>query len=527
MELCELPVSLDELLEEKARNNPDHPFLMGPSGQVTLGQLAERVGQLAQHLVHLGVQPGDRVIVMANTSTLSVALWFAISKVQAVEVPINPAFTGQLLAHLVKTARARLVVADDEWFERFQEIADDLILPPIVSIGNFFAVVRDEGVEGIEADLADIEECRRASDPALVIFTSGTTGPSKGVVMSQRHQVSFGKFFGEIIEMRRDDIAYNFLPFFHIAAKFLTISALIADARMILQPSFSLSRFWEDVRAYQATVCVAVGGLCHLLNSLPSQPDDRDNSLRLIYTIPMPWEFRHEFEDRFNLDLIEAYGGTEFNLPIYARLNEPTPEGSCGRASPHFEVTVRRPDGEVCAIGEAGEICVRPLLPSTTMTGYLGEPEKTLETFADLWIHTGDRAYMDGAGYFFFQDRLKDVIRRRGENVSSFEVERMLCSHPEVAEAAVVPVPSNFGGDDVKAVIVLRSGSRLPPEELLAFATKTMPHFMAPRYIEFRAELPRTPTMKVQKFELRAEGETFNVPGGDGDDLTKPNVSTP
>jgi crotonobetaine/carnitine-CoA ligase len=235
---------------------------------------------------------------------------------------------------------------------------------------------------------------------------------------------------------------------------------------------------------------------------------DADNPLRLIYSVPVPWEFKESFEARFGLRLIEAYGRTESNLNICCHLNEETPSGSCGRASERFDVSIRDENGVEVPRGVAGEIWARAKEPNTMMIGYVGPPELTAQTMHGNWMKSGDRAYMDDQGYVFFVDRIKDAIRRRGENISSVEVERVLNGHPSIAEVAVVPVKADVGEDEVKAVVVLKPGFELAPEALLEFAYQSLPYFMVPRFIEFKAELPRTPTMRVKKVDLREEGCT-------------------
>lgn len=501
----DLPRSLHALLELRAAECPEHPFLITAEQTWTLAELNRQADRMAQALRRRGVGKGDRVLSMMAGTPIYLALWFAVSKLGAIEVPVNGAYRGAMLTHILQTAQVRVAVVEEAHREVFRAACADLLpADAILDPGGLFGEENDAATPLDDAafDSADVE----SGAAACVIFTSGTTGPSKGVVISHRHQLSFGQSFREITGFAADDVAYNFLPFFHIAAKFLALGALLAGGRMALRPVFSLSHFWSDVHAFGATVCVAVGGLCHLLNGTPERADDADNPLRMIYAVPVPWEFKERFEARFGLELVEGYGGTESNLVVYSRRGEETPRGSCGRPSDYFEVAILDGEGYEAPRGESGEICVRPRYPRTMMTGYLGLPEKTVEAYDNCWFHTGDRGSMDGRGFVYFLDRLKDAIRRRGENISSFEVERMLNTHPEVAEAAAVPVPSEVGEDEVKAVVVLREGSRLTPEDLLRFAVETMPYFMVPRFIEFRSELPRTPTMKVRKIELRSEG---------------------
>ncbi|WP_431854280.1 AMP-binding protein [Azospirillum sp.] len=496
------------VLEQRARRLPDHPFLMVRDRVLTYADLNDGANRLAHGLIARGVRPGDRVAVMMTGSVSYVLAWFAIAKAGAVEVPVNTAYKGELLRYILKTADVAAVIADEAFVAELR--AAGVGLP---GLGGLIVNPADggagpgtlNGTMAVERHDPDLPVS--GGDPACVIFTSGTTGPSKGVVITHHHEVSFGVFFDEIVSMRGDDVAYNYLPFFHIAAKFLTLGAMLVDGRMALEPVFSLSRFWDDVWRYSATVVVAVGGLCHMLRSLPARPDDADNTLRLVYAVPVPAEFQEEFERRFGVTLVEGYGSTESNLIVYSRPGE-TPRGSCGRPSPHFEVAILDEDGHRLGPGESGEICVRPTLPNTLMKEYLGMPGKTLEAMQGYWFHTGDRGVIDEAGFVYFQDRIKDSIRRRGENISSFEVERLLNAHPDVAESAVVAIPSEVGEDEVKAVVVRRPGSALDGEALLRFAAETMPYFMVPRYIAFRDSLPRTPTQKVRKVDLRREGVT-------------------
>lgn len=244
-----------------------------------------------------------------------------------------------------------------------------------------------------------------------------------------------------------------------------------------------------------------------MLRGLPPSEFDNRNSLRLIYAVPRPTEFLEEFENRFQLEIAEGYGSTETNLVVYTD-GQKTPAGSCGRSSPFFDVVIMDEAGHVLPPDTSGEICVRPHHPNTVMKGYLDMPDKTLEAFSNLWLHTGDRGYVDKNGFFYFQDRMKDAMRRRGENISSFEVERMVNAHPDVVESAVVAADSDLDEDEVLAVIVLKEKSNITNEQLLTFFVETMPYFMVPRYIRILDKLPRTPTQKVRKVELRAQGVT-------------------
>ena len=501
------PASLHRLLELRAAEQPDRTFVLHQGRWWTYRELELHARAIARELLALGVKPGDHVAVMMPGCEPYLALWFAISKVGAVEVPLNGAYRGEVLKHVLRTATPRIAFVHGDHRAVFEATCPGIldvrdVLDPY---GDRFAWHPEDADAlakmgpGLEVD---------PSAPASIIFTSGTTGLSKGVVTSQRHQMSFGHFFTEIVGFTPADTAYNFLPFFHIAAKFETLGAMLAGGRMMLTASFSLSSFWKDVKESSATLCVAVGGLCHMLNGIAPAADDADNTLRLIYAVPVPWAFKDAFEQRFGLQLVEAYGSTESNLVLYTRLGEELPPGTCGRANASFEITIQNDEGRPVPPGIAGEICMRAQHDQTLMSGYLGLPDKTAEAMRGGCFHSGDQGYMDENGFVFFLDRSKDAIRRRGENISSYEVERLLNAHPDVAEVAVVPVKAVVGEDEVKAVIVRRGGSSLEHEALLDFAVATMPYFMVPRYVEFREQLPRTETMKVRKVELRNEGIT-------------------
>jgi len=504
---CNLSTELvHEGLDYWADIQPNEVFLLTDDQKVTFGQMREATNAVANELIKIGVKPGDMVGVMMSGSREYLSIWLAISKIGAIEVPINTAYKGMLLEHVINTAKLRYVLSSNDHVETLEAACSKVDLDiDIISDTETSSIKLSAILAGRNTACPDIKV--NADQAACVLFTSGTTGPSKGVVMSHAHQVSFGTSFNHIVSLKKADTTYNYLPFFHIAAKFLALGSLVAGARMALTQTFSLSRFWPDVEKFEATVCIAVGGLCHMLRGLPPSEFDFKNSLRLIYAVPRPTEFLKEFEKRFQLEIAEGYGSTETNLVVYTD-GQKTPDGSCGRSSPFFDVVIMDEAGNVLPPNSSGEICVRPHHPNTVMKGYLDMPEKTLEAFSNLWLHTGDRGYVDKDGFFYFQDRMKDAMRRRGENISSFEVERMVNAHPDVVESAVVAADSELDEDEVLAVIVLKEESEVTNEQLLTFFAETMPYFMVPRYIRTLEKLPRTPTHKVRKVELRQQGVT-------------------
>ncbi len=500
--------TIAHLLADVADAAPDRPFYRWAGTQVPVGAVRDAAERIAAGLAARGVGRGDRVAVMMSSGPAYLELWFAIARLGAVEVPINTAYRGALLADQLARARVRLAVADAPLAARIAAVRDEV--PGLADV-----VVHAPG------DPADeFAALRAAGDPAAalgplpapdelgcIIYTSGTTGPSKGVLISHGQELSFGAYWSSIVALDAGDVVLNYLPYFHIAGKFLTTACLQTGATMVLTPALSIERFWADTREHGVTHVIAVGGVCNMLHGRERRPDDADNPVRVVYAVPAPAEIHEDFERRFAVKLVECYGSTEANLVLHTRLDESVP-GSCGRPNPDFEVRIAGPDGEELPVGESGEILVRPRYPLTMTDGYDGMPQRTAEAWADGWFHTGDRARRDEDGLHWFLDRIKDSVRRRGENISSFEVERAVGAHPAVAEVAVVGVPSELGEEEVLAVVVPRVGETLEPAALLRSCADTMPYFMVPRDLRIVAELPRTPTSKVEKYKLRRDGIT-------------------
>ncbi len=504
------------VLEQRATERPDHPVMHFDGRDYSYAAINREANRIAAGLAAHGIEPGARCAVMMQNTPEHVFAWFATAKLGVVEVPINTAYRGDILTHIVGSAQASAMVLDAEFVPVVARIADRC-----PSLGTFIVAGGDiedtrralPGVvlsldEVATGDGADAPRAVEATTTACIMFTSGTTGPSKGVVINNHFELSFAVVFNEIVSLGADDVTYNFLPFFHIAGKFILLGTMLADCRMLLRPRFSVARFWPDVRAHGVTVTVGVGGICHMLYAEPRQPDDADNPLRMIYSVPNPHEVQEEFLERFDLELTEGYGSTEANIVVYTRPDEPTPKGTAGRAAPYYEVMIVDEMDRPVPPGTSGEIVVRARHPHILMEGYDGLPEATLAAFRNLWFHSGDRGHMDENGFLFFHDRMKDAIRRRGENISSFEVERIVNKHPDVAESAAIAVAADIGEDEVKIVVVRNPDAALTEEALLRHCAAEMPYFMVPRFIEFRADLPRTPTQKVRKVALRADGVT-------------------
>jgi crotonobetaine/carnitine-CoA ligase len=279
------------------------------------------------------------------------------------------------------------------------------------------------------------------------------------------------------------------------------------DGCTAIAPRFSASAFWDDIRRYDASSANMMGAVVSFVYAQPERDDDADNPLRLAFGAPVPASIIKDFERRFGLRFVEIYGSSEANVPLWNPLDDVRP-GSCGKPIGRFDVKLVDELDEEVPVGSVGEIAVRPHEPFSMMSQYYRQPEATARAFRNLWFHTGDLARQDADGYHYFVDRAKDSIRRRGENISSWEIETVIVKHDDVAECAAYSVPSELTEDDVMITVVAKPGRELEVEELLAYCADRMPAYMVPRYVEIASALPSTPTGKIEKFRLRERGVT-------------------
>jgi crotonobetaine/carnitine-CoA ligase len=506
--------TIDGLLDLRAADSPQATFLRFSSGELTFGEARRRSTGLAHGLSDLGVQRDQLVpVLMANGPTFAIT-WLALCTLGAVSTLLNTEFRGPALVHALNLSGAETVVADAAFVPHLAEIAEHLVhlRRLVVADGAGRAAPDVPGVEildlaGLCTDIATpIATAHSPFDPAMVLFTSGTTGPSKGCVLSHRYAVRQAQLMIDNLQLRSDDVLYCPFPMFHIDATVLTVvPAMLLATTAAIGDRFSASGFWDEVRRAGATVFDFMGATLTMLHKRPVLPDDGRNPARLGWGVPVP-EFAADFEERFGVQLVELYGSTDAGIPIYHPVDEPRRQGSCGVAIPQYAVRLCDEAGAEVPIGEVGEIVVRPNEPSLMSDGYYGMPLATLESRRDLWFHTGDLARQDTDGFFYFVGRRSDSIRRRGENISAFEVEEVIKLHAAVLDAAAFGVPSELTEDDVMVAVVARAGHRLDPDDLAAFCATRMGRHMVPRYIEVVDALPRTPTEKVEKAQLRQRG---------------------
>jgi crotonobetaine/carnitine-CoA ligase len=500
---------IGELLELRAAERPDQTAIIFPEGpQWSYAELRARVRDRAAGLKALGVRQDEFVLSWQPNGPQAVLTFLALNQLGAVYVPINIAYRGGVLEHVIRNAGARLMVAHGALVDRLAEI-DRAQLGSVVVIGPERPHI--QGLELVDQGALDADGATLASPPRplepwdthMVIYTSGTTGPSKGVLSSYRHTATSAWEFRNVGPGDRN---FTALPMHHVGGPYAILWALLHGGSCVMAEAFRTQDFWDIVRRYGVTTTGLLGAMVRFLLAQPPSPSDRDHGLRSVIIAPFD-EAAPAFAERFGVDVYTEFNMSELSVPMFAGPN-PTAPGTCGKVRAGIEARlVDEHDIEV-PDGRPGELILRADQPWTLSHGYLNDPQATARAWRNGWFHTGDLFRRDAEGHYFFLDRAKDALRRRGENISSFEVESAVMLHPAVREAAVIAAPGDGGEDEVMAAVALRPGAAFDPAELLRFLQPRLAHFMLPRYVRVMDELPRTATQKVEKHRLRAEGVT-------------------
>ena len=492
---------------------PDDLAHIDAAGQWTFAESLARCLRLAAGIRSLGVGKQQPVAFLLDNSVDTVHVWLSLGLTGVIEVPVNTAYKRSFLTGILNDSRAEVVIAEDHYVARIAEVADELSFLRTVVIRGDVAAGRALPRRCIVVPFSELDTVGTA-DPVAVtaadllayMYTSGTTGQSKGVMCSHAHAYTYAsREDDEDPRPRPGDRVMVTLPLFHLAGQWASVyESLIHQVPCIIEPGFSVSRFWPSVRAHGITITGLMGTMAELLWQQPAWPGDIDNPLELAWMAPVPSDI-NGFCQRFGIEAMVGYGMSEIGRVLAG------PPGTVlgsevGFQRPAYDLRLVSEQGEEVREGQAGELWVRPVEPLTVMSGYLNLPEKTAEMVQDGWVHTGDVLRKDGTGRYYFTDRVKDALRRRGENISSFEVERVINSYPAVLESAVVAVPSELTEDEIRAVVVARPGHAIDPSDLTDFLIDKLPYFMVPRYVEVVDELPKTPTQKIRKQQLRARG---------------------
>ena len=502
---------LRPLLDRLAAETPDKTFCVFEDGAAwSYARMRDEAIGTATGLQALGVRQGDHVLSWLPNGAAALRVFFGANYMGAVYVPINIAYKGRLLEHVVARADARVIVAHAALAPRLAAIGR-ASLETLVTVGGAapaiegLAVLPESALRPAGCALHPLERPIAPWDTQSIIFTSGTTGPSKAVLSSYVHAFSnFGPDTWRFITP--EDRYLISLPLFHLGGATIAYGMLCQHASITLVESFRTDSFWKTVRETGVTSAFLLGVMASFLEAEPPAPDDRDHPLRTVGMVPLVDDV-DGFMARFGVEVYSIYNMTELCCPVMTTVPMTVP-GSCGRARPGCEIRIV--DANDCEVpaGSVGQFVVRADTPWAMNHGYYKEPEATARAWRNGWFHTGDAGRADADGNLYFIDRLKDTIRRRGENISSLEVEIEVAAHPAVREAAVIPVPSALGEDEVMAVVAPRPGRRLDPADLLAFLQPRLAHFMIPRYVRIVDALPKTPTEKIEKHRLRADGIT-------------------
>ncbi|MGV0642375.1 AMP-binding protein [Mycolicibacterium sp. XJ2546] len=502
---------LSAVVERWAAHDPDRVCIVQDDGiKVTYRELDQRASAVAAALRDRGVEAGDRVMTLVPNDVRSVYLMLGLNKIGAIEVPINPGLVGASLRHVLQDAAPKAAVIDSGHRQVIEEALPEGVCRLIVE------VIPERGAPATGQEVLDtfiastgapVKTSALGPDTASIMYTSGTTGLPKGAVLPHNATVHMGARTGRALGLNPDDTLITVLPLFHGGGKYMNVGAcLMAGTRLVLVRKFSASKFWEQARHHRVTVAHMVVSMAHFLLAQPESPADRTNEITRALIVPAPQALISTFAQRFDIPIFEMYGATEINIPILNSADDTAPVGSCGRPVEPYRVHVVDEYDRALPPGEVGELCISCEEPWAMTTGYWNQPEETLNVMRNFWFHTGDAGRIDGDGYVYYVDRLKEMIRRRGENISPRIVEDAINTIDGVVECGAYPVPSEFGEDEIAVAVVAEPGRTPSLDDIAAVCTEALPRFAIPRYIRFVDELPKTETAKVQKFKLKQQG---------------------
>jgi crotonobetaine/carnitine-CoA ligase len=498
--------------ETVAEQVPDRPYLIwtGDDSTMTYREFDDAMSRAANAWISLGVRRGDRVAFMFDNSPQFMAAWLGLAKIGGCLVAINTGFRHDEASYLVGDSEARFVLASPDYLPVLAGVEEEhALLRAVLVLGS---------AEG-HVDFGALMDASPSNQPPIdvdgddlmsLIYTSGTTGHPKGVMQTHANFVLTGQSYPAWMGLADGDRIYACLPLFHINSQaYSTMGAIGMRGSIVLSPRFSARRFWPEVRRHKASAFNYIGAMTAILSKKEPADDDRDHAVKVAYGVPaLDHHVRATLEERFQLTIISGFGMSETTFGLAESLTGERRPGSMGKPRHHPDSTVPRTEARIVddegievSPGTRGELLLRN---AAMMRGYINDPERTAQALdTGGWLHTGDNAWMDDDGFFYFVDRKKDIVRRRGENISSLEVERTIEEHPGVLEAAVVGVPSELTDEDVLAYIVRRPGSGVEPQDIVDWCGSRLAPFKVPRYIEFMDQFPKTPTSKIQKAKLR------------------------
>lgn len=505
---------MGELLRHAADRYAERRFVCVGKDEASYGDIEKLSDRLSGGLQHIGVRKGDRVAIILPNCMEYIVSMFAIAKLGATQVPISTYLKGEFLRHQLAESQSAFIIADDLGLRQLVPLME--VLPDIkavvavgassvempVSIAEFGALMNC----GVIAKFPEVSP----DDLYGILYTSGTTGASKGCMISHGYYTWIPESIRRAGWSGEGDTIYGANPLFHMSGQnFLVTNALTCGGSAVVEPAFHASTFIRRAGETGATVINAMGSMMSMILAQPPSASDRAHNVRQATCVPTPPDVWQKFYDRFGIPInSQIYGQTEFWPATIAQAGSIPKPGGAGNPMSHVELKIVDDDDREVPTGEVGEIVLRPKEPRTMFSGYWNNPEATLAAFRNLWHHTGDAGRVDEDGTLFFADRKKDSMRRRGENISSMELEEAILKHDAISAVAVHAVPSDVGEDDIKACIVPAVREELTAQSLFAFFKATLPYYAIPRYVELMDELPRNPVNRVQKFILRERGVT-------------------
>lgn len=528
--------TLPEVLDHQAENLGDQDFLVLAGRPLTYRGLRDKSLRVAAGLAALGVGFGDRVAIMMSACPEWVVTWFAANRLGAVVVPVNTAYRGEFLANQLNDSATSVLAVERGLLDRVAAVADgvtglrrifvrddgpeaaaepaylplphSVVVQPIDALEGSGTVSPDSVPEGRPDGAGGEGPAPDWKSPAAVFFSSGTTGRSKGALSSHHYLLSAAAAMVDCWQLRTSEVLYAPLPLFHLSAVGSVLGPLLAGGTGVIDRSFSVTQTWDRVRELGAAGIALAGPMVMMLWNLPADPKDSEIPIRFLSAAPVPGEIYRDIERRYDCKIVTCYGLSEAFPVAYAGVHDDNPPGASGRANPRFDVAIVDADDVAVSTGTVGEVVCRPRDPHVVFEGYDGKPAETLAQLSSLWFHTGDLGRFDELGNLTYVDRKKDSIRRRGENISSFEVEQVILGHPAVAEVAAFGVPSDLGEDDVMVSLTLRPDVSLDMVQFMDFCAGRMPYFAVPRFVDVVTELPKNVIGRVLKQVLRERGVT-------------------
>jgi crotonobetaine/carnitine-CoA ligase len=504
---------LSTILARQAERYGDRVLLVSGATRWTYAQTAAIAAASARTLACAGIRPGDRVALMCSNRPEFLQVYLGCAWLGAIVVPINTALRGLQLSHILRNSRPALLVIETPFLAAIETAGADVELPSQTWTIGAVADTSEAKVSSVPLPALAAGApagAVRPGDTVAILYTSGTTGPAKGVCCPHAQLFWWGVCSARALGIRDGDVLFTTLPLFHTNALNAFYQAVLNGCTYVLEPKFSASGFWAAARRHDATVGYLLGAMASMLLAQPPTPDDSAHRLRVALGGGVPPRIHRPFFERFGVPLVDGYGSTETNFVFAGSIPSDRP-GTMGYLADGVEARIVDADDSEIPDGQAGELVLRAREPFAFATGYFGMPEKTVEAWRNLWFHSGDRVVRDPDGHYRFIDRMKDSIRRRGENVSSWEVEQTIQSHPAVAACAIYPLPSELGEDEVAAAILLEPGQSLAPVDIVHHCEGQIAHFAIPRYVRIVSQMPLTENGKIKKGVLRDAGVTTDT----------------